>query len=419
MLNNQLIDLLSFDEFKINQRGETITSVDRDRKYLIKIQVKENPKKQRTLKEEFEIIQFLNNKKCISCPTAYEFGNVKSTNILEKIKSLAGSDYFPDKDYSYIIEQFVDNNGRYNLADIIFSMIEQKNLGVYQGDIKPANIMFDEKTGVCTFIDYDQAIFLDQKTSHMNTRSFLDWCSDYDKEKYGVGNWLRHFWEFDNDDVAALLKDGALDLAKTTLFKSQRTTNSASGIYHTIESRDVFAVGSRGLDGRTQILDLANFFPGEKVLDIGCNAGLLCEYLHARGCNVTGVDNDPHIVIAAKMIANSSQKDIDYYCMDLDYASSLEKFDTIMLFSVFHHTRNPANNAKKISESCNRIIIETRLVENGKQPEGSSWIDTTKWSFESLDSLTSFLESMFSGFKFERNLGFVDKGRYILEFLKR
>ena len=69
------------------------------------------------------------------------------------------------------------------------------------------------------------------------------------------------------------------------------------------------------------------------MLDIGCNTGLLSMYLHDRGCSVTGVDNDPLITEASKIVSNIVGKDIDYYHMDLDDVDQIEeKFDTIMLF---------------------------------------------------------------------------------------
>ena len=89
-----------------------------------------------------------------------------------------------------------------------------------------------------------------------------------------------------------------------------------------------------------------------------------------------------------------------------------------MLFSVFHHTKEPIKNAKKIVNSCSRIILETRLTERGKQPSDQGWVDTTNWSFDSIADLTSFCEDTFSGFKLKNNLGRADKNRFILEFVK-
>ncbi|MGB0377015.1 MAG: hypothetical protein ACPGC5_07470, partial [Flavobacteriaceae bacterium] len=47
--------------------------------------------------------------------------------------------------------------------------------------------------------------------------------------------------------------------------KTQRTTNSTTGIYHTIESDDIFADGSRKVNVRAGILDTLQFKEGEKV----------------------------------------------------------------------------------------------------------------------------------------------------------
>ncbi len=406
-----LLNTLVFDDFVLNNRKETITAIDKTKKYIIKIQVKNNPKKQKNIQEEYETLLFLNKRGCVSCPTVYEYGKIES-GLLQKLVDIEKTEL------EYIIQEYCASDTGYNLADVFLSMIEQKKLGIYQGDIKPENVRFNSQTGVCTLIDYDQSISLTDEQAQMSNLDFLKFCDLHDKKFFGFGNWLRHFGK-SNKDLEEYFENGSLNLSSTTVFSLQKTTNSKSGIYHTINSRDVIAHGSRGLDRRAEILDTTAFEKGESVLDVGCNAGLLCEYLYQRGCSVTGVDNDPHIVIAAKVIANITNKNINYSCMDLDFVEKLDFFDTIMLFSVFHHTRDPIKNAKKISSSCKRILIETRLSESGKQPIDGSWVDTTKWSFDNLNDLVFFLESIFEGFKLKRNLGFADKGRYVLELIKQ
>lgn len=408
-----LLEKLQFENFVLNERRETVTSRDVTGKFLLKVSVFDNPKKAKTLREEFETMLYLNSKGCQSCPKAYEYGSVSKSFI-----GLDSGRNLPET-LNYIIEEYCIDNENYSLFDLVLSIIEQKKLGVYQGDVKPSNVRFNSKTGVCVLIDYDQSINLTKEQTNMSNRDFFSFCDKDDKDRYGFGNWLRHFPSAAREYLPRVFIDDALDLSKTSVFKLQKTTNSQSGIYHTIQTNDVVAIGSRNLDTRAKILDSAEFSPGEKVLDVGCNAGLLCMYLHDRGCKTTGVDNDPHIVVGAKMVSNIIGKDIDYACVDLDYVDSIDKYNTIMLFSVFHHTRNPEENAKKIVDSCNRIIIETRLVENGKQPVNGQWIDTTRWSFGSLEELVNYLQSTFSGFKFTRNLGFADKGRYVLELIKQ
>lgn len=411
-MSGTLFGSLKFESYQLNDRKEVLTSVDSTGKYLIKIQLIRNPKKSQDIAGEFEVMKLLNSKGSQTCPIAYEFSTLDPSEVCNF--QLDGSE-----NLQYIIQEYVPSDSGYGLADVLLTLIEQKKLGVYQGDVKPSNVRFNSQTGVCIFIDYDQSEILTDDQRSMSNFEFLSYCNEHDKRRYGFGNWLRHYQGLSNVQVQSFLENGALNLAQTCIFRMQKTTNSASGIYHTIDSKDVFALGSRGLDRRAELLNEVEFKQGEKVLDIGCNAGLLCEYLHDRGCKVTGVDNDPHIVIGAKIVSNILGRDIDYSCMDLDYVDEIEQFDTVMLFSVLHHTRNPPRNAKKLTNSCKRVIIETRLIENGKQPIEGQWIDTTKWSFEDLNGLIGLLEEMFEGFKFTRNLGFADKGRYILEFNKQ
>ena len=135
---------------------------------------------------------------------------------------------------------------------------------------------------------------------------------------------------------------------------------------------------------------------------------------------MTGHDIDPHIITAAKLTANIMKKSVVFDHQDLDLVEKLDAFDTIMLFSVFHHTRKQEDNGKKIAASCNRIILETRLNENGSQPDGpgSSWVNVARWRFSSIGHLTNEVEKVFPGFVFNKNLGLGSKGRYILEFVK-
>ena len=413
-----MLEKLNFKSFEFNSRKEVLIGIDENREYVIKIEVIKNPRKERDIKGEYEIIKFLNEAGCKTCPQAYELGTISKEQLYDKVKEKEVLDKVKNTEYGYIIQQYVPNSGTPELADILLAMLEQKNLGVWQGDIKAGNLRFDKTTSVCYIIDYDQAIFLTDSQRNLNNTEFLNLCSTHDKEKYGFGNWLRHLTQYGQKDVNKLFQNDSFNLGTTTIFRTQKTTNSATGFYHTIQEKDIFIEGSRVVNVRGELLDELEFKEGEKVLDIGCNAGLLCMYLHSRGCHATGVDNDTRIVIASKIVANILGKEIEYYHMDLDHAEELEKFDTIMLFSVFHHTRNIHENAKKIANSCNRIILETRLFENGKQPYGDTWVDTTRWSFRDVSELVEFCQGIFTGFRLKTNLGLGSKNRYIFEFVK-
>jgi len=411
-----MLDNLQFKEFTLNSREETVTSIDITQKFLIKIQIKKNNKKENDLKKEFLIMQSLNNKNCVTCPVVYEFGTI--TNEAWHIN--VGDCVLRLKGFEYILQDYIQASGEPLIEDILLSMIEQKRLGIYQQDIKPDNLKFDEVSGICYIIDYDQAIRLQKEEVGLsNSEFFFEFCNLRDKKKYSFGNWLRHFSNIKMNMLKDIFADGRLDLSKTSLIKKQVTTNSPSGIYHTIDNYDVFSNGSRKLKERSVLLDKLSFKSGETVLDVGCNIGLLSSYLCKKGCSVIGVDNDDSVTKLAQIVNNISGDSAKFVRLDLDLVDSLPQFDTIMLFSVFHHTKKPIENAKKIVSSCSRIIIESRLIENGSQPlPDGSWEGTTRWNFNSPEDLINFYEKIFDGFKLKMNLGIADKNRHILEFIK-
>ncbi len=409
---------LIFNSFQFNNREQILIGVDVENKYVAKIEIIKNTKKERDIKQEYEILKLLNQKGSRTCPAVYEFGKVSKDQIYEKVNKKEILDQSGSEEYYYILQDYIPNDEKPKLADIILSMLEQKNLGVYQGDIKWDNVRFDSSKSICYIIDYDQAILLNEEQTNFSNSKFLNFCSVYDKQKYGFGDWLRHFPEFSDEKVQNLFEKDKFNLGSTTIFQTQVTTNSETGFYHTIVDRDIFIKGSRNISDRAKLLNNLNFKKEEKVLDIGCNAGLLCMYLNYRGCSVTGVDNDARITYASKIIANIMGKDINYSHMDLDYLDSIDKYDTVMLFSVLHHTRDVVKNAEKVANSCSRIILEARLFENGKQPINGKWMDTSRWNFGNIEELIKFCEKIFVGFKLRNNLGIGSKNRYILEFIK-
>lgn len=419
-MNSTMLRNLNFDSLELNSRKQIVFGRDIDDRYFIKIELESNPNKAKNLAEEYEIIKGLNLRGCRSCPIAHEFGTITKEFLLDNINNMSLSHIktLQTETYNYIIQDYIPHSDQYALSDIVFSMLEQRKLGIYQGDIKPANIRFDRSLSVCYIIDYDQSVILDNKKQNIDNLEFLDFCSEYDKNKFGFGDWLRHFNQYSQNDISSLFQDSSFDLGKTTIFNKQRTTNSNTGFYHTIRNKELFIDGSRTLAQRATALNQLKFSDGERVLDVGCNTGLLCEYLYDRGCKASGFDNDTRIPIAAKMVYNILGKNIDFYHLDLDEVESLPQFDTVMLFSVLHHTQNIEENALKVANCCRRIILESKLEESGKQPNGNSWAATSQWKLENIDQLAALGERLFPKFKLNNNLGQVDKHRYILEFVK-
>lgn len=405
----------------LSQHHTSLVAPDSTGACFLKIETARHAHKSNALEEEAAIMRRLNDAGCLTCPQVIQTGTFKRDEVLralgERGETILGES--PRAAFPFLVTQFVPRDETIRLADLLLAMIEQKALGVYHGDPKPANCRFDIGKGLLYMIDYDQAVILDDSVRQLDNLSFLDWCAMEARRKYGADGVFHYFEGLDFDrHVRPLFRGGALNLGQTSLFRMQKTTLSAGGIYHRIAERDVFADGERGVDDRMPTLERLTFHQGERILDVGCNTGLLSRYLFDRGCAVTGIELDPHALAAARIISNIVGKHIDFRCLDLDNWDIAEDFDTIMLFSVLHHTQNIAQNGAKLAARCRRIVIECRLVEGGAKPIGDAWYKTGEWQFASLDELASFLTRLFPNFRFASNLGQGDRGRFILEFVR-
>jgi len=401
----------------------SMVGISKDSRRIIKVEIKPHPRKVNSLSDEIKILQTLNNSNCFSAPKIVDYGRINHLEISSLIDQANLKKNSYSDSYQYVIMDKAESHVNYSISDVIISILEQKSLGIYHGDIKPDNICFDKNTGVCCFIDYDQSEYLSSDERSLNAEEFLKWCDSMEKNKYGFDSWIRHFKGLNfNRHIKWLLENGSFNIEATTPYKNQSTTNTKKGVYHSIDSSIITSNGIRSLDVRKPLLDSIHFKQNEKVLDIGCNAGLLTHYLHSRGCDVTGYDMDKWIVESAKVIANILGVKCKYNSIDIDNEKKIVKFNTICLFSVIHHTRDMKNNGKKIADACDRIIIECRLKENGTKPvikDGKTkWTRTTIWNYDNEKDLMTGLSHLFPGFKVSKNIGYADKNRMILELLK-
>ena len=397
-----------------------------DGKKVLKLQFKKNPRKKNSLLEEAKIIKFLNESGCMSAPKLIGFGHITLKDIEPKLENKFSHQLNNLDKFEYLIIEYLSFNQNTKIADVILSMLEQKACGIYHADIKPSNIRFNSNEGVAKLINYDQAQKLSNEIIEYNAKLFMEWCDKNEKQKYDnkFSSWTRHFKNFNNKrHLDPMFRNGAFNLLLTSLYEKQVTTMTKNGVYHTINSKTIYADGIRNLDDRAKILDNLKFASGERILDVGCNAGLLCHYLSKRGCVTTGYEMDRFIINSAKIISNILGIKAHFETVDLDEVAELDHFDTICLFSVIHHTRNMRENGIKISKSCNRILIECRLVENGKKPEINKygkvcWKNSSNWNYNNMSELTKGLENLFPGFNLKTLVGYVDKNRMILEMCK-
>ena len=417
--------IASFRRVSLTRTRDGCHGISDDGLYAVKVQFGWFENKENDIEREVEILRFLEAQGCMTCADVLGFGEIDKSaiqatlaeNQIELAKELESTAF------RYLVTPAYKEAETIYTPDIAMAVLEQKKLGVWQGDIAPDHILTDPITQCIKIIDYDQAIYLTDEQRDMPNLAFFDFINEEQRERFKkseVSGWLRCFSNVEWETHFSHLFDGdSFEIGLTHLFRSSETTLNESKIYHSFHTPDVHAKGERSIDDRRALLDQLTFEPNERVLDIGCNAGLLCHYLSERGCNVWGIDIDPSIIDGARILANIMGKSgIEFECLDIDNGGPLGYFDTIMLFSVIHHTRNIHRNAARIAKLCKRIVIEARLVERGAKPVGGQWIQTTVWEHENLDSLIAGLESLFPEFRHRVTLGQGDRGRYVMEFLK-
>lgn len=364
--------------------------------YVIKIEDERNPKKLLSIEGEASVIQQLNAQGCVSCPQLHYTGQL------------------PDG-RSFLILNRLRSEGKPRYVDILLSLLEQKALGVFQGDFKWANMILQD--GVCFLIDYDQAQ-IDGDFRRIPGPQFIDWIADDFRHRRGSDFFSEPSRMFDRDAMETLFVGPSLDISTCSLLERQITTDTESGIYHKIETDAIFTRGARTAEERIKLLELVEFSAGESILDVGCNLGLMTQYFAERGCNAAGVDMDPYVVKAAQIIANASGVKAKFEFKDVSESKSFDKYDTVSLFSVLHHVENMERASKLIASCTRRLLIEAKLVEVGSVPRKGEWVRTNSWKFDDPKHLGEHLASLFPKFLVKRIVGQCDRDRFIFELLK-
>jgi 2-polyprenyl-6-hydroxyphenyl methylase/3-demethylubiquinone-9 3-methyltransferase len=83
----------------------------------------------------------------------------------------------------------------------------------------------------------------------------------------------------------------------------------------------------------------------QKILDVGCGGGILCEALAQRGATVTGIDMGEAPLAVGKLHSLESEVSVTYEQSTAeDYASShAEAFDTVTCLEMLEHVPDPSS----------------------------------------------------------------------------
>lgn len=102
------------------------------------------------------------------------------------------------------------------------------------------------------------------------------------------------------------------------------------------------------------LLDFAKNNSGKNILDIGCATGEYCQKLIKLGFKCTGVD------INEKYVQKANENGVEAYLMEGTNLNFPDKsFETILLFEVLEHVKNPENILKEAKRVAKKNILIT------------------------------------------------------------
>lgn len=150
------------------------------------------------------------------------------------------------------------------------------------------------------------------------------------------------------------------------------------------------------------LLSWLNPQEGENILDLGCGTGQLANEISSFGANITGMDNSPEMIAAARAAYPHIRFDVKD-ATDFSYA---EPFDAIFSNAVLHWINEPEKVIACMYGNLKpggRLVLEfggkgnvqsiTHAVHTVMRQEGlADKIPPDRWYFPSIGEYTSLLE---------------------------
>lgn len=248
--------------------------------YLLKLQIYRHPKKLNDIQDEAKILQILKDSGAICQPIIYS----------------TGRDHFKRP---YIIMEKVKNKVAIKLADVLLAILEQHKFGIFHGDTKTDNVIFNGL--IAKIIDYDQSQILEE-TKELNPKPSIMYFVEKLKHAWKAKNTLLDIGEGLEEvtkNCMSYFEGEAFDFSKTSLYKSFGQTP-----FYAIDEKYLKSDGEIDIKNWEAALNQIDFKAGEKVLDVNPDTGALSRYLKNRGCDVTVYSKHEREIYATKITSN-------------------------------------------------------------------------------------------------------------------
>ena len=397
-----IVDGIEFSNLVVSRHSGRWHSRSICGQYFLKIQNLDIPCRQTWNLEQTDfIMRALHVFHCQSVPRVYGSGYLKKSVSRKLPKMVSGNFY-------YQITEFVNPLRRARRGDLVFSLLELARRGVFPNDIKKNNLGW--KDSKLFILDFDQSILINANFKTVSSKELIESLNKMQIESvkfpiFSIANGVlnRLFTR------KLFTKVGQLRLTSTTRFRKQLSTRNRHNNYHKINTKFLFAPGSREISSRKKILD--SYKLKNSVLDFGANLGLIAQHVEGQAKTVHAYEIDKFTSSLGQTIMNIERSKVRF----LENFPS-ERSDTIFLFSVLQHISNLSLVAPKLDKISTVLLIENRMKESGKVIHSRrTWESAESWNFETMEQLEAFLLKLFPLKKRLRVLGESDKGRFIFE----
>lgn len=320
-----------------------------DRIYKVQLLDRASPKPL-TLAEEFSILRRLEGTEGVPQCTEYtEYSNF----------AVLSYDKIPGRPISeYLAECNFERSAVFRCLSDLSSLLNRIHTrGVIHRDLRPDNVLVAED-GRIALIDFDQAVAGAYEAQRVDTHGehhgvippcisvpqLIDML-DLGEQYYRQVEQLRKVWR-----------------------KAARSDASSPGqnvAYYRWVFGDQELPGERDWSWRWDLMykALRHVLRGARVLDLGCNLGLVATHCLLYGAQrVVGVDVYDDILDAARMLAEAAGVTVDFLKGDLnspDFVNSLlaQEYDIVLALSVAHWIED-RNQAARILQAAPTLLYE-------------------------------------------------------------
>lgn len=166
---------------------------------------------------------------CISAPAAHGTGRLAFADVLAAVQhdaELMACLPADKADMPYTLTTYLRRDPTPTYGDIVLSLFEQRSLGVYIGKLDSRDLRYDAQTGICSLVDYTQAIMVPEPVSTLRGFDFLQWVRHQEEQRHSwnVGQERPRHYLFGvlhggpvNAEITAMFQGNLLDHRYTRL----------------------------------------------------------------------------------------------------------------------------------------------------------------------------------------------------------